>query len=286
MNKLTLETLSRLAEVRARVRAWHQQGLRVALVPTMGNLHRGHATLVSEARKHADKVVVSIFVNPLQFGPTEDFHAYPRTPDEDRKLLEEYQADVLFSPEVNDLYPRGMQNHTMVTVPGISDELCGAFRPGHFTGVATVVAKLFDIVQPDVALFGEKDFQQLAIIKRMTVDLCIPVQVIGVPTVRDEDGLALSSRNRYLTTEQRQLAPRIYRVLSDTVVQLKSGNRNYQQLETLAGQQLVAAGFKPDYVSIRDADTLQPPDDSARHLVVLTAARLGRARLLDNLRVD
>ncbi len=286
MKPSTIETIARPAAILERVHHWRKQGLRVALVPTMGNLHKGHATLVAEARKHAQRVVVSIFVNPLQFGPSEDFKTYPRTPAEDRALLEEYQADLLFAPEVSDMYPQTTRRHTIVEVPELSNILCGAVRPGHFVGVATVVAKLFNVVQPDVALFGEKDYQQLAIIKRMAIDLCMPLQVIGVPTVRETDGLAMSSRNRYLNAEQRRLAPHIYAALSVVEKHLLHGRRDYTALERSADVQLRQAGFVPDYVSIRDADTLQLPTEQSRRLVVLTAARLGRARLIDNVQVD
>ncbi len=285
MKSASIETIARPAAILERVHAWRKQGLRVALVPTMGNLHKGHATLVAEARKHADRVVVSIFVNPLQFGPNEDFNTYPRTPAEDRTLLEEYLADLLFAPEVADMYPQGMQQHTTIQVPEISDILCGAVRPGHFVGVATVVAKLFNIVQPDVALFGEKDYQQLVIIKRMANDLCMPLQVIGVPTVREQDGLAMSSRNRYLNAEQRRLSPHIYAALSNVEKQLLLGRRDFAALEQAADEQLKQAGFVPDYVSIRDAVSLQLPTQQSRKLVVLTAARFGRARLIDNVQV-
>jgi pantoate--beta-alanine ligase len=285
LNHSRIETVARPAAILERVHAWRKQGLRVALVPTMGNLHKGHATLVAEARKHADRVVVSIFVNPLQFGPNEDFNAYPRTPAEDKALLEEYQADLLFAPEVSDMYPQTAQPHTVVEVPELSDILCGVVRPGHFIGVATVVAKLFNIVRPDVALFGEKDYQQLAIIKQMTVDLCIPLQVIGVPTVREVNGLAMSSRNRYLNDEQRQKAPHIYEVLSSVEQQLQQGRRDYAVIELGAAEQLKQFGFVPDYVSIRDAKSLQLPTEQSSKLVVLTAVRLGRARLIDNVQV-
>lgn len=286
MNQTSIEILARPAAILERVRAWRKQGLRVALVPTMGNLHKGHATLVAEARKHADKVVVSIFVNPLQFGPNEDFNAYPRTPDEDKALLEEYQADLLFAPEVSDMYPQTAQPHTIVQVPELSDILDGVVRPGHFVGVATVVAKLFNIVRPDVALFGEKDYQQLAIIKQMAIDLCIPVQVIGVPTVREKNGLAMSSRNRYLNDGQREQAPHIYEVLHAVELQLQKGRRDFAAMEQGAVTHLQQFGFAPDYVAIRDADTLQPPTKQSRTLVVLTAVRLGRARLIDNVKVE
>jgi len=282
---LSIETLLRPNDIRQRVFDWRRQGLRIALVPTMGNLHEGHATLVNHARKHADRVIVSIFVNPMQFGPNEDFARYPRTPVDDRALLEQYAADLLFAPEVQDMYPEGMKHHTVVNVPELSDILCGQFRPGHFAGVATVVAKFFNIVLPDVAVFGEKDFQQLHIIKRMTIDLCLPLEVMGVPTVREKDGLAMSSRNRYLNAEQRKLAPKIYEALSSVVQQIQTGSREYLQLEQAAADRLVQSGFKPDYVSIRDANSLQEPDSQSRELVILTAARLGRARLIDNVRV-
>lgn len=285
MNHSSIETIARPAAILERVRAWRKQGLRVALVPTMGNLHKGHATLVAEARKHADRVVVSIFVNPLQFGPNEDFNAYPRTPVEDRALLEEYKADLLFAPEVSDMYPQNEQPHTIVQVPELSDILDGVVRPGHFIGVATVVAKLFNIVRPDVALFGEKDYQQLAIIKRMAVDLCIPVQVIGVPTVREVNGLAMSSRNRYLNDEQRVKAPHIYEVLHEVEQQLQKGRRDYAALEQAAVARLQHFGFVPDYVSIRDVGNLQLPTQKSHKLVVLVAVRLGRARLIDNVQV-
>lgn len=280
-----IESIARPDLIRQRVVAWRQQGLRVALVPTMGNLHKGHATLVARARELADRVVVSIFVNPLQFGPSEDFARYPRTPEEDRALLDEYHADLLFSPGVKDMYPPSQAPHTIVNVPELSDILCGVVRPGHFAGVATVVAKLFNIVQPDVAVFGEKDYQQLAIIKRMAIDLCMPLQVVGVATVREPNGLAMSSRNRYLTAEQRQHAAQIYATLSATAAHLKQGRRDYAALEQAAIGELQQAGFSTDYVSIRDADDLQPPTANPSTLVVLTAARLGKARLIDNVQI-
>jgi pantoate--beta-alanine ligase len=286
LNQSSLETLARPAAILERVHEWRKQGLRVALVPTMGNLHKGHATLVAEARKYADRVVVSIFVNPLQFGPNEDFNAYPRTPVEDKALLEEYKADLLFAPEVSDMYPQTARPHTIVQVPQLSDILDGVVRPGHFIGVATVVAKLFNIVRPDVALFGEKDYQQLAIIKQMAIDLCIPVQVIGVPTVREVNGLAMSSRNRYLNDDQRTKAPHIYEALHVVELQLQQGRRDFAVMEQGAFEQLKQFGFVPDYVSIRDADNLQFPGKESRKLVVLTAVRLGRARLIDNVKVE
>jgi pantoate--beta-alanine ligase len=272
------------ADLRERLQQWRREGQRIAFVPTMGNLHAGHGSLVKAARARADRVVVSVFVNPLQFGPNEDFAAYPRTPDEDRALLISLQVDLLFLPEVQDIYPRGQETTARVQVPGLEDILCGAFRPGHFMGVATVVTKLLNLVQPDVALFGEKDFQQLMIIRRAATDLCMPVEIVGVPTTREPDGLAMSSRNRYLTAEQRAVAPRIFAALEATRVAIESGRRDYAELERAGLRALQDAGFRPDYFEIRDADTLDVPSPSSKNLVVLTAARIGRARLIDNVR--
>ncbi|HEU4654794.1 MAG TPA: pantoate--beta-alanine ligase [Steroidobacteraceae bacterium] len=272
-------------ELRSTVSQWRAANRRVAFVPTMGNLHAGHASLVRRARELAEVVVVSVFVNPLQFGPKEDFAAYPRTPDEDRALLQSLDVDLLFTPEVADIYPLGQQSSVRVHVPGLEDILCGAFRPGHFMGVATVVTKLLNLVSPDVAIFGEKDFQQLMIIRRAANDLCMPIEIVGVPTTREADGLAMSSRNRYLTAEQRALAPRIFAELERTRQEIERGNRNYAELEWSGMQALNAAGFRTDYFAVRDAETLDPPNDTNKNLVVLTAARIGRARLIDNVRV-
>lgn len=278
-----MQIAPRTSELRDRIAAWRKAGERIAFVPTMGNLHAGHGSLVTAARARADRVVVSIFVNPLQFGPNEDFAAYPRTPEEDRKLLETLQVDLLYTPEVDEIYPRGQHSTARVHVPELEDILCGAFRPGHFMGVATVVTKLLNLVQPDVALFGEKDFQQLMIIQRAAVDLCMPVEIIGVPTSREDDGLARSSRNRYLTAEQRALAPSIFRALDAAREAIEAGETNFDALEQEGMRALQQAGFRPDYFSIRDAQTLAFPGQ-ANDLVVLTAARIGRARLIDNVR--
>ncbi len=271
-------------DLRSTVSQWRAANRRIAFVPTMGNLHAGHASLVRRARELADVVVVSVFVNPLQFGPKEDFAAYPRTPDEDRALLQSLDVDLLFTPEVEDIYPLGQQSSVRVHVPVLEDILCGAFRPGHFMGVATVVTKLLNLVSPDVAIFGEKDFQQLMIIRRAANDLCMPIDIVGVPTTREADGLAMSSRNRYLTTEQRALAPRIFAELERTRHEIERGNRNYAELESAGMQALNAAGFRTDYFAVRDAETLDLPNDANKNLVVLTAARIGRARLIDNVR--
>jgi pantoate--beta-alanine ligase len=252
----------------------------------MGNLHAGHGSLVSRASQLAEHVIVSIFVNPLQFGPNEDFAAYPRTPEDDQSLLRSLHVEVLFAPEVADIYPQGQETTARVHVPGLEDILCGAFRPGHFMGVATVVTKLLNLVQPDVALFGEKDFQQLMVIRRAITDLCMPIEIIGVPTTREADGLAMSSRNRYLLPEQRAVAPQIFAALERARVWIESGSTDFQGLERAGAEALAQAGFKPDYFAIRDAHTLQAPSVALKDkdLVILTAARIGRARLIDNVR--
>jgi pantoate--beta-alanine ligase len=282
---VTLATVTTVEAVRAQVRAWRLAGQRIAFVPTMGNLHAGHISLLAAARFRAERVVASVFVNPLQFGPSEDYASYPRTPDEDERLLREAHCDLLFTPSVEQIYPDGGAQPTMVTVRGLTGVLCGQFRPGHFDGVATVVAKLFGIVAPDVAVFGEKDYQQFVIIRRMTQDLAIPVEVVGAPTVRAPDGLALSSRNRYLSAEERARAPVIHQALHVAIDQLHEGSRDFIAIESAGWRALAAAGLRPDYFAVRDAIDLQAPRTVSRELVVLTAARLGRARLIDNLRL-
>jgi pantoate--beta-alanine ligase len=273
-----------LEALRAHRAAWRAAGLRVAFVPTMGNLHAGHLELVHRAKAAADRVVVSIFVNPLQFGANEDFDRYPRTLAQDSELLQSAQADLLFAPTVVTMYPRSGTEQTRVEVPGISDILCGASRPGHFVGVATVVCKLFHMVEPDLALFGEKDFQQLLVIRRMAEDLCLPVEVVGVPTVREPDGLAMSSRNGYLGPAEREAAPALHRALQEAA-QALAGGAEPGVVERRAADALGAAGLRPDYVSVRRAQDLGIPAAGDGDLVVLAAAYLGRARLIDNLRV-
>src|ERR1041384_7571478 len=225
-------TVTTIADVRQHVARWHEQKLRVVFVPTMGNLHDGHVSLIEAARKRGDKFVASIFVNPMQFGPNEDFAHYPRTPTQDSTMLEAAGCDLMFMPDVGEIYPNGSDKATRIEVPGISNILCGEFRPGHFEGVATVVAKLFNIVDADVAIFGEKDFQQLTVIRRMVADLCLRVQIVGAPTVREADGLAMSSRNQYLDSAQRALAPTIYRQLTQAVEALRAGVRDYASIES------------------------------------------------------
>jgi pantoate--beta-alanine ligase len=276
-------TATTVAEVRAHVSRWHEARERVVFVPTMGNLHAGHVSLIEAARAHGKRFVASIFVNPMQFGPNEDFAHYPRTPSQDAQMLAAAGCDLMFSPEVGEIYPNGSANSTRIDVPGISRILCGEFRPGHFEGVATVVAKLFHIVDPDVAIFGEKDFQQLTVIRRMVADLCLRVEIVGAPTVREADGLAMSSRNQYLSAEQRRLAPTIHRQLRQAVAALESGVRDYARIEGTGRAALDAAGFRTDYFSVRDARTLGEAQPDTRQFAVLTAARLGKARLIDNL---
>ncbi len=276
-------TVTAIAEVRAHVARWHEEKLRVVFVPTLGHLHAGHMSLIQAARRHGDRFVASIFVNPMQFGPNEDFAHYPRTPTLDSKMLEQAGCDLMFMPEVGEIYPNGADRATRVEVPGISDILCGEFRPGHFEGVATVVAKLFHIVDPDVAIFGEKDFQQLTVIRRMVADLCLRMEIVGAPTVREPDGLAMSSRNQYLDAPERKIAPTIYRQLSQAVEALKSGVRDYARIEATGRAALDGAGLRTEYFSVRDARTLDPARPDTRQFVVLTAARLGKARLIDNL---
>jgi pantoate--beta-alanine ligase len=278
-------TVEHISALREQVRQWRVGGARIGFVPTMGSLHEGHMSLLEAARQRADRVIASVFVNPLQFGPGEDFERYPRTPDDDQRLLANAGCDLLFLPAVAEIYPDGRQSATRVTVKALSEILDGAVRPGHFDGVATVVAKLFGIVQPDLAVFGEKDYQQLAIIRRMTADLDLPVEIVGAPTVRSPDGLAMSSRNRYLSAAERAVAPRIYETLRTVATRIEAGERTFAALEAFGIAELRATRMAPDYFEIRDAQTLLDPTRASRELVILTAARLGKARLIDNLRV-
>lgn len=280
-------TIERVAELRQQAGMWRQAGERIALVPTMGNLHVGHLQLVEAARQQADRVVVSIFVNPLQFADASggDFERYPRTFEVDQKKLVESGVDLLFSPAQEEMYPAGFENVTRVVVAGISDILCGAFRPGHFVGVATVVAKFFNMVQPDVAVFGEKDYQQLLVIRRLAAELHFPVEVIGVPTVREADGLAMSSRNQYLSVEESQRAAALYRTLQAAKERLISGEGDIVVIESDAKKTLREAGFCPEYFTVCGADDLQPATTADTALVILTAAWLGEARLIDNIQL-
>ncbi len=279
---LVVETESELRRV---ILEQKRQGKRVGFVPTMGNLHEGHLQLVKHALQRADFVVASIFVNPLQFGENEDFDKYPRTHQEDIEKLTGAGCSLLFLPSVQTIYPKPMEQQTRVEVPDLSDILCGESRPGHFVGVATVVCKLFNLVSPDVAVFGEKDYQQLMVIRHMTLDLCLPIEIIGAPIVREDDGLAMSSRNGYLDTMQRQLAPKLYEVLSETADKLGKGDKGFEQLEQEAVNNINKLGFRTDYFVIRRADDLQLPEANETDIVILVAAWLGNTRLIDNIQV-
>ena len=276
---LIIETLPLL---RQQIRRLRMEGKRVALVPTMGNLHDGHMKLVDEAKARADVVVVSIFVNPMQFDRPEDLVRYPRTLQEDCEKLNKRKVDLVFAPSVKEIYPNGTETHTSVDVPGLSTMLEGASRPGHFRGVSTIVSKLFNLVQPDIACFGEKDFQQLALIRKMVADMGFDIEIVGVPIMRAKDGLALSSRNGYLTAEQRKIAPGLYKVLSSIADKLQAGERDLDEIITIAGQELNEKGFRADDIQIRDADTLLEVSENSKRAVILVAAWLGDARLIDN----
>lgn len=280
---LIIETLPLL---RQQIRRLRMEGKRVALVPTMGNLHDGHMKLVDEAKARADVVVVSIFVNPMQFDRPEDLARYPRTLQEDCEKLNKRKVDLVFAPSVKEIYPNGTETHTYVDVPGLSTMLEGASRPGHFRGVSTIVSKLFNLVQPDIACFGEKDFQQLALIRKMVADMSFDIEIVGVPIMRAKDGLALSSRNGYLTAEQRKIAPGLYKVLSSIADKLQAGERDLDEIIAIAGQELNEKGFRSDDIQIRDADTLLEVSENSKRAVILVAAWLGDARLIDNKMVE
>jgi pantoate--beta-alanine ligase len=277
-----METLHDIPGLRDKLAQWRAAGLRIGLVPTMGNLHAGHIALVRAALERADRVVATVFVNPLQFGPGEDLDSYPRTLDEDARRLAVAGCHLLFAPTESAMYPEGRAGHTAVEVPGLSAQLCGASRPGHFRGVTTVVAKLFNLVQPDLAVFGQKDYQQLLLIRRMAADLNMALDIVGLPTVREPDGLAMSSRNGYLSATERRLAPALFRTLQELAAAVAAG-ADPTQAERDAAAALRVAGLEPDYVSVRRQADLAPPEPADTELVVLAAVKLGRARLIDNL---
>ncbi|MFC6441392.1 pantoate--beta-alanine ligase [Pseudobowmanella zhangzhouensis] len=281
-----MQTISDILSLREQRRQWQLDGKVIGFVPTMGNLHDGHLELVRCAREHCDVVVVSIFVNPMQFGENEDLDAYPRTLDEDKAKLRSLNVDVLFTPQAKDIYPRGLEQQTFVEVPGLSYMICGASQPGHFRGVATIVCKLFNMVQPNHAFFGEKDFQQLQVIRTMVQDLSMNLTIHGVPTRREADGLAMSSRNGYLSAEQRQLAPKVYQTLTSIAEQIQLGRRDFDKLIAEHAAALNSVGFKTDYIEIRSATSLLKPGFEELQLVILIAAFLGKTRLIDNLPVS
>ncbi|MCQ8878994.1 pantoate--beta-alanine ligase [Pseudoalteromonas shioyasakiensis] len=281
-----MQSITEIKSLRSQIKAWRQAGLSIALVPTMGNLHQGHFSLVEKAKTMADKVVVSIFVNPMQFGANEDLANYPRTLTADKQGLAELGTDTVFTPSVETIYPNGLGVQSFVDVPGISMGYCGGSRPGHFKGVATVVTKLFNLVQPDFACFGEKDFQQLQVIKTMVRDLSVPVQIIGVPTTREVSGLAMSSRNGYLSEQQKNTATALFKELNSCADKLLAGQRDFNSLCQQAKESLVKAGLKPDYFEIAQRDSLKNATLDDENLVILAAAFLGEVRLIDNLQVD
>ncbi|TNE81706.1 MAG: pantoate--beta-alanine ligase [Gammaproteobacteria bacterium] len=281
-----MRTVHSLKELRTILRGYRQQGKTIGLVPTMGNLHEGHISLVRKASEAADIVVTSIFVNPMQFGAGEDLDTYPRTLADDQEKLEAAGNTLVFAPTVDEIYPEGLASQTQVVVPDVSDGHCGASRPGHFEGVATVVTMLFNMVQPDLAVFGEKDFQQLAVIRKMTRDLMMPVEVIGAPTVREDDGLAKSSRNGYLSDKERQIAPAVYQTLEATARKLSDGRADFEALEQEAEASLTQAGLRPDYFNIVNSLTLKPAKPDDNDITLLVAAFLGTTRLIDNLTVS
>lgn len=277
-----MQTYSANTPLQNTLKKARESGQTVAFVPTMGNLHEGHLDLVRKAHTLCDLVVVSIFVNPLQFGAGEDLGTYPRTLAADKEKLFKEGVDILYTPGAEEIYPEGMAAQTLVRVPGLSETLCGSSRPGHFDGVTTVVSKLFNTVQPDVAVFGEKDFQQLAIIQKMVRDLCMPIKVVGTPTARDHDGLAKSSRNGFLSNEQRHIAPILHQTLLSCREAIACDFDNFLQLESHARMKLLQAGFEPDYFAIRDARTLLAVTEDTEEIAILAAARLGSTRLIDN----
>ena len=279
---LIIETIPLL---RQQIRRWRQEGKRIALVPTMGNLHDGHMKLVDEAKSRADVVITTIFVNPMQFDRPDDLTRYPRTLQEDCEKLNHCKVDLVFAPAPGDIFPKGLESQTFVEVPGLSTMLEGASRPGHFRGVSTIVSKLFNMVQPDIACFGEKDFQQLALIRKMVADMGYDIEIIGVPTVRAKDGLALSSRNGYLNAEQRKIAPGLHKVMQSLADKLRAGERDTEEMLAIAATELNEKGFRSDDLQIRDADTLLELDVESKSAVVLMAAWLGQARLIDNIQV-
>lgn len=276
---MIIETLPLL---RQHIRRLRLEGKRIALVPTMGNLHDGHMKLIDEAKDRADVVVTSIFVNPMQFDRPDDLARYPRTLQEDCEKLNKRKVDYVFAPAVEEIYPQGLEGQTYVDVPGLSTMLEGASRPGHFRGVSTIVSKLFNLVQPDIACFGEKDFQQLALIRKMVADMDYDIEIIGVPIMRAKDGLAFSSRNGYLTAEQRKIAPGLFKVMSSIGEKLQAGERDLDEMIAIAAQELNEKGFRADDIQIRDADTLLELTENSKRAVILMAAWLGQARLIDN----
>ena len=278
-----MNTVHSIDALRDAVQQQRKNGKKIVFVPTMGNLHEGHIALVKHGLTQGDFIITSIFVNPLQFGANEDLDAYPKTLQQDQEKLSEAGNHLVFAPSASEIYPEGMDDQTKVIVPNITDFHCGESRPGHFTGVSTVVTMLFNMVQPDVAIFGEKDFQQLAVIRKMVKDLFMPINIIGLPTVREDDGLAKSSRNGYLSTEERAIAPQFGRILNEIAQKIRAGQQDFMALATEAQAQLEKGHFKPDYFNIADSVTLKPANSETQSIIILAAAFLGTTRLIDNI---
>lgn len=281
-----LQTVSEKPELREKLSAWRAAGEHIAIVPTMGSLHDGHLSLVRFAKEYAERVVTTVFVNPTQFGPNEDFAIYPRSLKSDADKLASVDADLLFAPDVTTVYPFGIEGATRVVVPQLTDELCGSARPGHFDGVTSVVARLFALVQPDIAVFGQKDYQQQLVVRRMVDDLGLPIDIKVAPIVREADGLAMSSRNAYLDDDERETAAMIYQVLKDAEQELLDGRRDYTELEAEATKRLAQSVTQVEYLAIRQADDLALPEPDSKQLVLLVAAQVGKVRLIDNIVVD
>ena len=286
LNLFTMKISQTISILRNTLQPWHEDGLKVGFVPTMGHLHAGHIDLVKQAKLDCDKVVVSIFVNPLQFNEMSDFSAYPKTLDADQEKLVAAKADMLFLPDSEMMYPDGQKVTTKICVPEITRELEGEQRPGHFDGVSTIVNKLFNLVRPQMAFFGEKDYQQLLLIRKMVNDLNMPIEIRSVPTYREADGLAMSSRNSRLTAERRHLAPELYRVLQNVSKQSVKADKSRSEIEKQAIKDLTNSGFEVEYVSVRDRLNLGIPTDNRGNRLVLAAVRLGEVRLIDNLIID
>ncbi len=280
-----METVFDLAGLHRVVKQWKREGATIAFVPTMGNLHQGHFSLLERASELADKTIVSIFVNPIQFGEGEDYKSYPSTLEQDSEGLAKNDLDLLFAPDLTQLYPAGVDTDTRIVVPELSNILCGRSRPGHFSGVATVVGKLLINTQPDFALFGEKDFQQLLIVRRVATDLCMPIEIVGMPVIREDDGLAMSSRNAYLSMTERKQAPLIYQALQSAAQRLRHAPDQIPAIEAEGMKMLEGNGFRPEYFSVRRTEDLDEADAQDRRLSILTAAWLGSARLIDNVKV-
>ena len=278
-----MNTVHTIDTLRNAVQQQRKNGKKIVFVPTMGNLHEGHIELVKQGLNHGDFVITSIFVNPLQFGANEDLDAYPKTLKEDQEKLTVAGNHLVFAPSASEVYPKGMDDQSKVIVPNITDFHCGESRPGHFTGVSTVVTMLFNMVQPDIAIFGEKDFQQLAVIRKMVKDLFMPIKIIGVPTVREDDGLAKSSRNGYLSSEERAIAPKFRQILNETAQKIRAGQQDFTSLTAEAQKQLGKSQYKNDYFNIADSETLQAANENTQSIIILAAAFLGTTRLIDNI---